>query len=89
MKNFEKLTDRQKTTAQNLINKTYSRIINIIDTHEYINNIDKKNLVINDSIDIYYYHISNKLEKQSFKNNLIAMFFLYNKKEYILKTILQ
>lgn len=80
MKNFTQLTDRQKAKVQGLINKAYRRTISVVSSHGYENNIEKKQIVLNDSVDIYHFSVSNIIWRQSFLFQVEAMLLLKDAK---------
>ena len=73
-KKFELLTDNQKVKAQKLINDALNRAKNTIEFYECEEDKARVERIIEDSIDIYYKHISNILVKPSFKDHFFAMY---------------
>jgi hypothetical protein len=72
LKTYNQLTELQKIKIDIAINKTVDRINSVIEFYEYQNNEIKKQVVINDSIDIYYYSVSNIIDSFNFHSHVRA-----------------
>lgn len=72
-KTFSKLTDGQKSKVQDNLNKAVKRIIDIVSLYEYFQNDDKKKIIFDNTVDIYYYQYSNIITKESYQDNLKVM----------------
>lgn len=83
MKPFSKLTDRQKSKVQERINEAYKRTIETVTFLEYLENRDKKQTIFKDSVDIYYKAVSNLTHRGDFECQLLAMFQLSGKTNFI------
>lgn len=86
-KPYNALTPRQKQKVDESISKTYTRIVSVVDTYEYQENEDKKAIVFNDSVDIFFYHVSNIVERYTFVDKVKALLTEQNKQNYISKKL--
>jgi hypothetical protein len=82
-KPYNQLTATQRFKVDNAISKAYTRVVSVVDTYEYWENEEKKATVFNDSVDIFFYHVSNMVERYTFNDKLKALLKEQKKENYI------
>lgn len=72
MKPFSKLTDNQKSKVQSRIDEACKRTIDTVTFLGYLDNSDKKQTILQDSIDIYFKSVSDIIHRGDFESKLLS-----------------